>query len=231
MRETVAIPGLLDVILQRGIPRLLRFYNFVPVTVVFIVLTGSAFSLPPGPLCDEGMILFMEGGCDWGDSNLFFFSKLGALVAVNVAFVVSSRRSPTRPGAFLPHLLLLCWLGWMLRSGGGCDTYYSHPNGSGGQMALEIAAFAVLGLALVPLVRYRRARTVTAALVGWNWIHVGLFYIWLEVADHWTWEHTWLLCGSMLVLGALAMTANNLRRRGIGAATQLPLSAGSVGRH
>ena len=39
-------------------------------------------------------------------------------------------------------------------------------------------------------------------------MHVGLFYAWLEVTDHWTWEHTGLLCGSMLVLGAVAASAS-----------------------
>jgi len=221
----VAFSAFQVIILQKGVPRLLRFHFLVPITVVLIVVAGLLFALPPGPLCDEGMILFMEGGCDWGESNLFFFSKLGALLAVNVAFVVSSRRAPTQAGAFMPHLLLLCWLGWKFRSGGVCDAYYSDPNGSFGQMALEIAAFAALGLALVPLVRYRRARAVSAAMVGWNAIHVGLFYIWLKVTDHWTWEHTWLLCWSMLALGALALTANKSLQRTIGPAARLPLSS------
>jgi hypothetical protein len=46
------------------------------------------------------MVLFMEGGCDMGESNIFF-SKLGALLAVNVAFVAASRRPTVRAGARL----------------------------------------------------------------------------------------------------------------------------------
>lgn len=196
-----------DILLQRGLPRPLRFYYFIPAVVVFIVFTGLVFGLPPGPLCDEGMVLFMEGGCDMGESNIFFFSKLGALLAVSVAFVVASRRQTVRAAAFLPHLLLLIWLGWYHRSGGRCDTYYSHPNGSIGQMSLEIAAFAVLGIALLPVARGRSLPTVFTALAVWNAVHVGAFYLWLQVTNHWTWDHTWLVCATMLVVGAASASA------------------------
>lgn len=195
-----------DIVLQRGLPRPLRFYYFIPAIVVFIIITGFFFGLPPGPLCDEGMVLFMEGGCDMGESNIFFFSKLGALLAVNFAFVVASRQPTARAYAFLPHLLLLSWLGWYHRSGGRCDTYYSHPNGSIGQMALEIAAFAVLGIALLPFARGRSLPDVFTALAAWNAVHVGAFYLCLQVADHWTWDHTWLVCATMLVVGGFGFT-------------------------
>lgn len=214
--------GILDLLLQRDLPRALRFHVLIPAIVVFIAVAGLVFTLPPGPLCDEGMVLFMEGGCDMGESNIFFFSKLGALIAVNFAFVVACRRESLRSYSFLPHVLLLCWLGWYYRSGGRCDTYYSHPNGSIGQMALEIAAFGVLSLAVLPLVRGRALRWSIGALALWNATHIGLFYLWLSVTDHWTWAHTWLMCGSMLALGGLGVTASKSLQR----ATELrPASA------
>ena len=136
------------------------------------------------------------------------FIWVTALVAVNVAFVVTGRRAPPRSSAFLPHLLLLCWLGWYQSRGGRCDTYYAHPNGSIGQMALEIAAFAVLGLALLPLVRGRSIRSIVGAMAAWNAVHVVVFHAWLEVTNHWTWAHTWLVCASLLALCALSVTAS-----------------------
>lgn len=205
--------GILGLLRQRDLPQALRFHVFIPAIVVFIGVTGLVFTLPPGPLCDEGMVLFMEGGCDMGESNIFFFSKLGAISSVSFAFVVASRRAPLRGYGFLPHMLLLCWLGWYYRSGGICDTYYSHPNGSIGQMALEIAAFGMLGLAVLPLVRGRPLRWILGAMALWNAAHVGLFYAWLSVADHWTWAHTWLMCGSMLALGGLGVTASRSLKR------------------
>ena len=45
---------------------LVQFPLLVPLTLVLDLLLGSCFTLPPGPLCDEGMVLFLEGGCDWG---------------------------------------------------------------------------------------------------------------------------------------------------------------------
>lgn len=198
--------ALFDALLLPPLPSLFCLYFFVPPSVHLIVLLGMVFTLPPGPLCDEGMVLFMEGGCDWGDSNIFFFSKLGALVSVNLALVLMHGRAPVPARYLLPHILVLGGLGWLFRSGGRCDTYYSHPNGSIGQMALEIAAFAILGIALVPAVR-RASRVVLAlTLVAWNSIHVLTFYAWLRVTDHWTWPHTWLVCSTLIGL-AIGFTA------------------------
>lgn len=178
-----------------------QFPVLVPFTVILVIALGLTFNLPPGPLCDEGMVLFMEGGCDWGDTNIFFFSKLGLLLTMNLSFLVVSRLPPLSPRTFVPHLLLLGLLGLLFWSDPRCHDYYSHPNGSIGQMAVEGAAFAILGLALVSWVREKRMTTVLASLVAWNLAHVGLFYLWLPLASHWTWLHSALLSGSMVVLG------------------------------
>lgn len=178
-----------------------QFPVLVPFTLFLVLALGLTFNLPPGPLCDEGMVLFMEGGCDWGDTNIFFFSKLGLLLSINLSFLVVSRLPPLAGWTFIPHLLLLGLLGLLFRIDPRCHDYYSHPNGSIGQMAVEGAAFAILGLALVGWVREKRMSTVLASLLAWNLIHVGLFYLWLPFTDHWTWLHTALLCGSMVVLG------------------------------
>lgn len=204
-----------QVVLQLEAPIFLRYYVLVPFTVAFIVLTGSLFTLPPGPLCDEGMVLFMEGGCDWGDSNIFFFSKLGALVAVNCALLYASRRKAIPLASFVPHLLLLAGLGWTLRQS-GCDTYYSHPNGSLGQMALEIGAFAVLGLAVLPWIRGRGSAAVATAALLWNGFNIAAFYTWLAVEPHWTWAHTAWIAGTLLIA---ALVLEGLRRNRLAGAS------------
>ena len=189
-----------------------QFPVLVPFTLFLVLALGLTFNLPPGPLCDEGMVLFMEGGCDWGDTNIFFFSKLGLLLTMNLSFLVVSRLPPLAWWTFIPHLLLLGLLGWLFRIDPRCHDYYSHPNGSIGQMAVEGAAFAILGLALVGWVREKRMTMVLASLLAWNLVHVGLFYLWLSVTDHWTWLHTALLCGSMVVLGLAILVFEKKRR-------------------
>jgi len=190
---------------QRALPVALRFWVLVPATMALVAIAGLLFTLPPGPLCDDGMVLFLEGGCDWGLSNLFFFSKLGALVAVNFAFFWAWKRRVRRLWPFAPHVLLLLLLAVVYRAGGRCDTFYDHPNGSFGQMAFELAAFAALGLALLPALRGRGWGAFLTVWIGWNALHGGLFYVWLEAAPHWTWLHSTLLGGSLL-LPAVALS-------------------------
>ncbi len=196
---------------QGDLPRLLRFHVLVPLTFLLVVVSGNLLTLPPGPLCDEGMVLFMEGGCDWGESNIFFFSKAGLLVAVNVAFVLCLVRRVRHLRGFVPHLALLMVLSWQMQSGGKCDTYYSHPNGSLGQMTLELAAFSVLGMALVALLRDRGLASKVLGVAVWNGSYVGAFYLWLRVTPHWTWAHTFLLSGTFLLIG-LAVAVPSLAR-------------------
>lgn len=190
---------------QRDLPWFLRVYVFVPATLVLVVLLGSVAPLPPGPLCDDGMILFMEGGCDWGLSNIFFHSKLGLLLAVNLAFAACLWRRPVSFRGFVPHLVILLIQTWVMRSGEYCDTYYSHPNGSLGQMTLEVAAFAVLGLSiLVSWAPLTGILGVVAAFL-WNGAYWVAFYALLPVASHWTWAHTLGVCSVLLgVAGIVA---------------------------
>lgn len=189
---------------HQTLPLLLRLHVLIPFISVLTIATGLLFTLPVGPLCDEGMVLFMEGGCDWGESNVFFFEKLNLLFAANLAFALSLRRREAPLRAWLPHLAVLCCLGWLMRSGGRCDTYYAHPNGSEGQMVLELAAFSTLGIALLRPLAHRPRSIQLLAGLGWNAAHVGVFYLWLSVTDHWTWTHTALICFTLLT-AALAV--------------------------
>lgn len=184
---------------QRELPWVLCFPILVPLTFILVTALGLFFPLPPGPLCDEGMVLFMEGGCDWGGSNIFFYSKVGLLVAANVAFGVCLARPPRALLGFLPHLALLVAMG-LLFSQSGCDTYYDHPNGSIGQMCLELAAFSAWGLALLGFLQGRPAWMRVLAVPLWNASHVGLFYAGLAWTSHWTWAHTGFVVGSQAVL-------------------------------
>jgi hypothetical protein len=177
------------------LPRALRLHWLMPMTVVAIIVMGFVFTLPPGPLSDEGMILFMEGGCDWGDSNIFFFSKLGLLLAINFAFIVAWRHAVRSIADFAT---------W---SDSRCDTYYSHPNGSVGQMVVEMTAFGVLGLMVLRRWSGGPIRLMYGALVAWNGLHVALFYLWLTLFNHWTWAHTVGLTVSMLAVGVAILVS------------------------
>ncbi len=201
MRSINAVKQLLTG--QQDLGPLLRFESLVSFTILVFAAGGVFLTLPPGPLCDEGMVLFMEGGCDYGESNVFFFAKVSLLVTANLALVVAWRRSPASWSGFLPHLALLGLMAWVFRSGGHCDTYYSHPNGSIGQMTLEMACFAFLGVTLGRALATAHWGWRVAATVAWNALHVGLFYLFLKVAAHWTWQHTGLLGGFMVAIALL----------------------------
>ncbi|MCP3140642.1 hypothetical protein [Pyxidicoccus xibeiensis] len=205
MRKTLG--SQLDALLgaHQTLPWLLHLYLLVPFVLALTTVTGLLFTLPTGPLCDEGMVLFMEGGCDWGESNIFFFAKLNLLFAANLAFALCLRRREAPLAAWLPHLVMLCCLGGLMWSGGSCDTYYAHPNGSMGQMVLELAAFSALGIALLRPLAHRSRSVQLLVGLGWNAAHVGAFYLWLGVTDHWTWTHTALLCATLLAAAMVVL--------------------------
>lgn len=201
------LPRLHDVfsamLFQRELPSAARLHVVVPLTVFAVACLGLTFPLPPGPLCDEGMVLFMEGGCDWGLSNVFFYSKVGLLLVLNLCFLASAagspRASPWR--GFVPHLLMLGLLA-VGTTDSDCDTYYGHPNGNVAQMVLEGTTFALLGISLLDLTRGRPRWVVVGLALAWNAFHVAVFYAWLLVTDHWTWLHTLLMCCTFLLAAA-----------------------------
>lgn len=184
------------------------------VTVLVIIVSGLVFTLPPGPLCDEGMVWFMEGGCDWGGSNIFFFGKLGLVLVTNVV-ALTVGLSPARPRtAFLPHVGALVLIAITLLPGtDDCVEYYGHPNGNYSQLLIEQAAFALLIVASFGVVwRWPKVWRV-AGIAGLNLIHVALFYVWCEVMPHWTWLHTTLLSGSLFLLALVFGTRGAARAR------------------
>lgn len=187
---------------HQQLPPVLRLYVMAPITAVLMAVLGFGFTLPPGPLCDEGMVLFMEGGCDWGLSNVFFHTKLALLIVLNAALFIGWNARVTAL-AFLPHFALAAQTAWGARSGGVCDTYYSHPNGSEGQMLIELMAFAMLGLAMHRRFFGLPVKYLPFIAAGWNALYIAAFYMALIVFDHWTWAHTGAVCASMLVVAVL----------------------------
>ena len=185
---------------HRNLPRLLRLWFLVPLIIMLVTIGGMFFTLPPGPLCDEGMVLFMEGSCDWGGSNVFFFSKLGLLLGLNFAFYISWRYRLRSFLGFLPHFVVLAVLSLWLLSDPECEHYYTHANGSFGQMIIEAMAFAVLGIALLHRFADSSHRVlVVPLLIAWNAFYIGIFYVFLGITNHWTWLHTGLIAVILLV--------------------------------
>lgn len=196
---------------HQALPRPLRVQWFVPGTMLIVTVLGFGFTLPSGPLCDEGMVLFMEGGCDWGESNIFFHSKLGTMAALVAGFVIAWRTRVKDLIAFVPHFCIAGALALLTRSGGDCDTYYSHPNGSVGQMVIELAAFGFLGLGILKACSGRSIFLLISAIAGWNAAYVALFYAGLLLTPHWTWSHTWLVSAALIVLG-IAAESNDVKK-------------------
>jgi hypothetical protein len=197
--------------MYRPLPIILRVWFVVPATILLVFLGDLLFELPPGPLCDEGMVLFMEGGCDWGNSNIFFFSKAGLLVGMNLVFIAAWFLRVQDWREFIPHFAILAFLTVFFYSDADCRHYYSHPNGSIGQMTAEAIAFGALGVAILSRARVRTAGRLAGTVVLWNGAHVGAFYLALLVTNHWTWLHTFLIV-AMLGGVAFAITRTLGRR-------------------
>lgn len=214
---------------HEGLPVLLRLPMVAVETLGLVIVLGLGCTLPPGPLCDEGMWRFMEGGCDWGESNVFFHGKLGLLLVTNAVLAAGLFLRRLQLRAFLPHaaaLTLLAMAPW-LSDAGKCETYYGHPNGNLARMVLEVAAFAGLGLAALGPLRAHRAALRVAGLLAVNAVNVALFQLALSVTPHWTWEHTALVVAGEVAL-ALALTARFRAPRGLRTTHVLVVLAGSV---
>jgi hypothetical protein len=151
------------------------------------------------------MIRFLEGGCDWGRTNLYFFAKVGLLAAINVAFLLSIAQRPVRLSAFLPHLVLLLAFALSESSDDSCDHYYAHPRLNMGQMGFEMCAFAILGMALVRVLRTTSVGTSLLVLILWNSLHVLTFYGWAMVWPYWSWIHVGAVTTTMLTSAGLIL--------------------------
>lgn len=141
---------------------------------------------------------------------MFFWSKLGLLLTLNIAFWVAWKNRVHHLAGFAPHFALLTWIALANLSGGECDTYYSHPNGSIGQMTLESMGFSILGLTIIRKWRYRGRYALALAVTCWNGLHVALFYAGLTFTNHWTWTNTFFVTGGLL---AFSLGATRLEYR------------------
>ena len=196
---------------HRRLPFFLQAWMVAPGTLLLVIGGAVVFELPPGPLCDEGMILFMEGGCDWGESNIFFFSKAGLLVTMNLVFTLAWIYHVRDWRAFLPHFGILTLLTAANYSDEYCRHYYSHPNGSIGQMTAEAIAFGALGVMLLSLLNIRSVLHFTIVITVWNVVHVATFYLALLLANHWTWLHTFLIVIAFSSVAAALVLATRER--------------------
>jgi hypothetical protein len=186
---------------HQQLPRVVRLQYLVPITVVVVAVLGLGLTLPPGPLCDEGMALFMEGGCDWGESNVFFYSKLGLMLSLVMAFAVAWRGRVRGFTGFVPHLAVAAVLAYLTRSGGMCDTYYTHANGSIGQMVVEVTGWSVLGIAILRRWSGGPWQALLGVAAGWCLAYVGGFYAWLPAFPHWSWAHTVAVTSTLVAAG------------------------------
>lgn len=205
------------ILCQDALPPALSVWRLVPVGIIGIIIYGIALALPVGPLLDEGMVLFMEGGCDWGESNVFFFSKLGLLLTVNAALLCAMRDKLTKFSLFIPHfvagaVLIAIW--WNDTS---CDQYYGHPQGNLAQMVFEIMTVAILMISVIPLLNAQSPFKKLLVLIGINLWYIAAFEFALMYFPHWTWSHSFLVALLMLIpcLGIRLRGANLLPKPSI----------------
>jgi hypothetical protein len=194
-----------DALRQRHLPPPLRVGPLATLTFAGIVAAGCLWTLPPGPLADEGMVLFMEGGCDWGASNVFFFAKAGLVVAVGAVYAMALRYRIRHWLPFTAHYGLGAALVAAFFSDPRCDAYwYGHPQGSIGQMVVETQALGVLALVTARAVAARSLPVggQLAAGAAVPLAYAAAFQLWLPVVPHWTWGHTGLIVAALLALAA-----------------------------
>lgn len=189
---------------QSRLPLPVRAWCLLPATFGAVFLAGKYWTLPPGPLCDEGMLLFLEGGCDWGRTNVFFWSRVGLLSAVTVALVAVLAARRAAPLAFVPHVAAVLLFAVADFDHGSCDTYYDHPNGCMAQSTVEILGWSVLGLVLASRFRGASRARQAAVVVAWWAAYLATFHGALAWASHWTWRHSLLVTGVLVGLAGLA---------------------------
>lgn len=187
------------ILYQDDMPFSLRFWKVVPLTAVGIIVFGMSLALPVGPLSDEGMILFMEGGCDWGNSNIFFFSKLGLLLSVNACFLIALREKFADLNRLVPHLIFLAVLSFIWWNDQSCDAFYGHPQGNLSQMVVEVGALALLMMAMLPRLIALSPSKQLASVCVLNLWYVAAFYFALKFFPHWSWSHSFLVSFFMLL--------------------------------
>jgi hypothetical protein len=127
-------------------------------------------------------------------------------------FVAAWQTGIREIAGFTPHVMVLLYVTLDNLSGGDCDTYYSHPNGSIGQMTLEAIAFAAVGISILMLHSRRTNGRLLAILLAWNGFSVAVFYVGLAFTNHWTWSHTWFIF-LVQALVAIAVALSSRRRR------------------
>lgn len=187
-----------------SLPKVLRAPSLILGTALFIFVSGMTLTLPVGPLSDEGMISFMEGGCDWGGSNVFFFSRLGLLIAMNFAVVVLLRHGVPPLKRFTPHFAAAALLIWWTYDSTYCDDYwYGHPQGNIGQTLVEMVAFALLGFFVARASLSWRPWQKLVAVLAWNGLYVAAFQVGQAWTPHWTWTHTFSVSGVLSVSALL----------------------------
>jgi hypothetical protein len=179
-------------IFQKSLPRSLQVIPFAAIVFMSLVFLGQSFAFPPGPLCDDGMVLFMEGGCDWGESNIFFMSKVALLISINWCAVWCLRHRISRKTTFAMHFLLVAILGSFWWTDTSCDQFYGHPQGNLGQLTVEMLSLAALMLLMLPRFFSLSWSGQLLALLVINVWHVLSFYISLLAVNHASWWHTGL---------------------------------------
>ena len=178
--------GFQKILHQKGIPESLNVWRLVPLTFLGICIYGIGLALPVGPLSDDGMIFFMEGGCDWGNSSVFFFSKLGLLVAINAAMMFALRERFQQTSMFIPHFVAAGALMAVYWNDYSCGL----TQGNIAQMIAEISALAALMIVALPALISASAAKKLLVLCGINAWHVGAFQFALLYFPHWSWSHT-----------------------------------------
>lgn len=182
----LANQGFRSILEQKNMPQALSVWRLVPLTFLGICVFGIGLALPVGPLSDDGMILFMEGGCDWGNSSVFFFSKLGLLVAINAGMLIALRQHFTQARMFIPHFLVAVGLMAVYWN----DYYCGITQGTTAQMVAEVAALAALMIAAIPKLMTATPAKKLGVLTLINVWHIAVFEFALLYFLHWTWNHT-----------------------------------------
>jgi len=149
---------------QSKLPLWYRPWFILPISVVTLYILGMSLTLPPNMIDPRKYPAFMDGGSDWGGSNIFFYSRVVMLLMGLLGFLSLSQLRPR------PNWMEMSWqttakaLGWIFRYHIGCfvactlllvPSMFDYDGGTWLALCVEIGAwYALSAMFAVSLLRY-----------------------------------------------------------------------------
>lgn len=138
---------------QLQLPVWYRLWLILPLSVIILYILGMCLTLPPNRIDPRKYPAFMDGGSDWGGSNIFFYTRVVMLFMGLLGFLSLSQLRPRPDWQNLSYRSISMILLKTFRFHLACYVTYAllavFPDGGGDQgtwlvQFVEIAGWYVL---------------------------------------------------------------------------------------